>query len=145
RDLKECLLLQLEPLNLKGTLVENLIANNLEEIEKRKFQQLATRYACSVEEIKGAVKIIGELEPKPGRGFSGSQPIYVKPDVYVVKADDGFQIILNDDNIPNIRINNYYKKLLQVKEALDKKEKAYLEDKLRSAVWLLKSLDQPPQ
>jgi RNA polymerase sigma-54 factor len=141
RDLKECLLLQLEPLNLKGTLVENLIANNLEEIEKRKFQQIAARYACSVDEIKETVKIIGELEPKPGRGFSGSQPIYIKPDVYVVKADDGFQIILNDDNIPKIRINNYYKKLLQVKEALDKKDKAYLEDKLRSAVWLLKSLD----
>jgi RNA polymerase sigma-54 factor len=141
RDIKECLLLQLKPLNLTGTLVENLIANNLGEIEKRKFQQLATRYACSTEDIKEAVKIIGELEPKPGRGFSGSQPIYVRPDVYVVKADDGFQIVLNDDNIPNIRINNYYKKLLQVKEALDKNEKAYLEDRLRSAVWLLKSLD----
>jgi RNA polymerase sigma-54 factor len=141
RDLKECLLLQLAPLNLTGTLMENLIANNLKEIEKRKFQQLATRYACSVEEIKEAVKIIGELEPKPGRGFSGSQPIYIKPDVYVVNADDGFQIILNDDNIPNIRINNYYRKLLQAKEALEKNEKAYLEDKLRSAVWLLRSLD----
>jgi RNA polymerase sigma-54 factor len=141
RDLKECLLLQLGPLNLTGTLVENLIANNLDDIEKRKFQQLATRYACSVEEIKEAIKIISELEPKPGRGFSDSQPIYIKPDVYIVRADGGFQIILNDDNIPNIRINNHYKKILQAKEALEKNDKAYLEDKLRSAVWLLKSLD----
>jgi RNA polymerase sigma-54 factor len=141
RGLKECLLLQLEPLNLKGTLVESLIADNLKDIEKRKFQQLATRYACSLEEIKEAVRVIGDLEPKPGRGFSASQPVYIKPDVYVIRADDGFQILLNDDSIPNIRINNYYKKLLMAKEALEKNEKAYLEDKLRSAVWLLKSLD----
>jgi len=141
RDLKECLLLQLEPLGLKGTLIENLIADNLEDIEKRRYQQLATRYACSIDEIKEAVKVIGDLEPKPGRGFSGSQPIFIKPDVYIVRADDGFEILLNDDSMPNIRINNYYKKLLLSKDSLDKGDKAYLEDKLRSAVWLLKSLD----
>ncbi len=141
KDLRECLILQLGPLNLKDTLVENLIKNNLEDIEKRKFQQLASTYSCSVDEIKEAVKIIGDLEPKPGRGFSASQPIYIKPDVYIVRANDDFQIILNDDNIPNIRINNYYKKLLLAKNMLKKDEKAYLEERFRAAVWLLKSLD----
>jgi RNA polymerase sigma-54 factor len=141
RDLRECLVLQLGPLNLENTLVENLIRNNLVDIEKRKFQQLAARYGCSMDEIKEAVKIIGELEPKPGRGYSATQPIYIKPDVYIVRANDDFQIILNDDSIPNIRINSYYKKLLLAKKMLQKEEKAYLEERLRSAVWLLKSLD----
>ncbi len=141
RDLRECLVLQLGPLKLRGTLVENLVTHNLEDIEKRRFQQLANRYACATEEIKEAVKIIGALEPKPGRGFSNLQPIYIKPDVYVVRADGGFQIILNDDNMPRLKINNYYKKLLLHKSVLQKDEKAYLEEKLRSAVWLLKSLD----
>jgi len=141
RDLRECLMLQLPPLDLSGTLVESLIANNLEDIEKRKFPQLAAQYSVTADEIKEAVKIISELEPKPGRGFSNTQPIYIKPDVYVVRADDEFQIILNDDNIPNIRINNYYRKLLMAKNLLQKDEKAYLEEKHRAAVWLLKSLD----
>lgn len=141
RDLKECLLLQLPPLKLQNTLVEDLIRNNLEDIEKRKFQQLATNYACPLDEIKNAVKIISDLEPKPGRGYSAVQPIYIKPDVYVVRAIDDFQIILNDESIPNLRINNYYKKLLMAKDLLKKDEKAYLEERLRSAVWLLKSLD----
>jgi RNA polymerase sigma-54 factor len=141
RDLKECLLLQLPPLNLEGTLVEDLIGNHLEDIEKRKFQQLATRFGCTLEEIKEAVKVISDLEPKPGRGYSAVQPIYIKPDVYVVRADGDFQIILNDENMPNLRINSYYRKLLMAKDALKKDEKAYLEERLRSAVWLLKSLD----
>lgn len=141
RDLKECLLLQLPPLNLEGTLVEDLIRNHLEDIEKRKFQQLATRYGCTLGEIKDAVKVISDLEPKPGRGYSAVQPIYIKPDVYVVRANGDFQIILNDENMPNLRINSYYRKLLMAKNALKKDEKAYLEERLRSAVWLLKSLD----
>lgn len=141
RDLKECLLLQLEHLNLRGSLVESLITDHLSDIEKRKYHHLATRHGCSLEDITRAVKIIEGLEPKPGRGFSSSQPIYITPDVYVVKADDGFRILLNDDNVPHIRINSYYKKLLANKNALQKDEKDYLEERLRSAVWLLKSLD----
>lgn len=140
-DLKECLVFQLEPLNLRGSLVESLIMDNLEDIERRKYQHLAQRYDCSLEDVMGAVKIIEGLEPKPGRGFSGSQPIYITPDVYVVKSEDGFRIILNDENIPRVRINSYYRKLLSRKNFLQKEEKAYLEDKLRSALWLLKSLD----
>jgi RNA polymerase sigma-54 factor len=141
RDLKECLVLQLEPLNLRGSLVESLITNNLEDIEKRKYQHLAQLYGCTPEDIMGAVKIIEALEPKPGRGFSSSQPIYITPDVYVVRSEDAFQIILNDENMPRVRINSYYKKLISKKNFLQKEEKAYLEEKLRSAVWLLKSLD----
>jgi RNA polymerase sigma-54 factor len=141
RDLKECLRLQLEPLKLRGSLVEDLIMHNLPDMERRKYPQLAQQYKCTVEDIMGAVKVIEGLEPKPGRGFSNLQPIYITPDVYVVRSDDGFHIILNDESMPRIRINNYYRKLLMQKNTLQKEEKAYLEERLRSAVWLLKSLD----
>ncbi|MEJ2253094.1 MAG: RNA polymerase factor sigma-54 [Nitrospirota bacterium] len=142
RDLKECLLLQLRPLELEGTLVENLIRKNLPDIEKRRYQRLATEYGCSLEEIRGALKVIEGLEPKPGRGFSSGQPVYIKPDVFVVPDGEDFRIILNDDSIPNIRINSYYRKLLVQKNTLSREEKEYLNERLRSAVWLLKSLDQ---
>lgn len=141
RDLKECLLLQLEPLKLRGTIIESLIANNLGDIEKRRYQQLSSHYGLTVDDIKNAVKVIEGLEPKPGRGFSSTQPIYVTPDVYIVRGDDEFRIILNDDSVPRVRINGYYRKLLSQKDLLKKEEKDYLEEKLRSAMWLLKSLD----
>lgn len=141
RDLKECLLLQLEPLGLKGTLVENLISNNLKDIESRKYQHMATQYGCSLDDINQSMKIIENLEPKPGRGMSSSQPIYVKPDVYVMKDGDDYRIVLSDENMPHIKINGYYRKLLSQKNTLKKEEKEYLSERLRSAVWLLKSLD----
>ncbi len=141
RDLRECLLIQLGPLELAGTLVEEFIRNNLSDIEKRKYQMLATRYACTLEEVREAVRVIEGLEPKPGRGMSTLQPIYIKPDVYIIKDNDDFRIVLNDDNMPSLRINSYYRKLLSNKSSLQKDEKEYLNERLRSAVWLLKSLD----
>jgi len=141
RDLKECLLLQLGPLDLTGSLVESLIRDNLKDIEKRKYQHLASEYGCSPDEIRQAVSVIEGLEPKPGRSMTNAQPIYIKPDVYVVREGDDFRIILNDENMPNIRINRYYRRLLSNKSKLQKEEKEYLTERLRSAVWLLKSLD----
>jgi RNA polymerase sigma-54 factor len=141
RDLKECLLLQLVPLGLQGTLVENLVRNNLKDIEGRKYQKLASQYQCSLEDVKQALSIISNLEPKPCRGLSGTEPVYVKPDVYIVRDEAGFRIILSDEHMPNIRINGYYRRLLSQKNTLQKDEKDYLAERLRSAVWLLKSLD----
>jgi RNA polymerase sigma-54 factor len=141
RDLRECLLLQLPQLELQDTLVEKLVREGLGDIEKRRYQQLSARYACTIEAVKGAVRIIEGLEPKPGRGMSDIQPIYIKPDVYVVRDEDDFRIILNDENIPRLRINSYYRRLLTNRDSLKKDEKEYLNERLRAAVWLLKSLD----
>jgi RNA polymerase sigma-54 factor len=140
-DLKECLILQLEPIGLKETLVEDLILNNLKDIEGRKYQRLAAQHGCSLDDIKQAIKVIEGLEPKPARGMSGSQPVYVKPDVYVIRDEDDFRILLSDENMPHVRINGYYRKLLSQKNLLKKEEKDYLTERFRSAVWLLKSLD----
>ena len=140
-DLKECLVLQLGPIELQGSLVEKLILNNLKDIERRKYKDMATHYNVGVEDIKQAIKVIEGLEPKPGSAMSNAETIYIKPDVYVVREGDKFRILLNDDNIPSLRINGYYRKLLMQKASLLKEEKEYLRDSLRSAVWLLKSLD----
>jgi RNA polymerase sigma-54 factor len=141
RDLRECLLLQLPQLELEGTLVEKLVHESLEDIEKRRYQQLAARYACTLESVKEAVRVIEGLEPKPGRGMADIQPVYIKPDVYVVPDEDDFRIILNDESVPRLRINSYYRRLLSNRDSLQKDEKEYLNERLRSAVWLLKSLD----
>jgi RNA polymerase sigma-54 factor len=142
RNITECLLLQLKALNLEGTLVEKIIICNMEELEKKKYTQIAQQYNLSVKDIMAAVKIIEGLEPKPGRSFSGASTNYIVPDVYVIKTEDGYQIILNDDGLPRLRISSFYKKLLQKNNAFPKEDKQFLIEKLRSAVGLLKSLDQ---
>jgi RNA polymerase sigma-54 factor len=142
RDIKECLQLQLKAMLMEGTLAESLVLNNLDLVGKRKYQQLSKEYDVSVDDILSAVKIIESLDPKPARKFSSSSADYITPDVFIVKTDGGYQIVLNDEGLPKIKINNYYQKLLRQKDSVQKEDKQFLEDKLRSAIWLLKSLDQ---
>jgi len=142
RDLQECLLLQLGPLKLKGTLVENILVDGFKELEGKKYKQLALKFKMSLDDIFAAVKIIEGLEPRPGRNYSSDDPVNIIPDVYVEEVDGNFVITLNDEGIPKLRLSNYYKKLLSNKKSLGLEEKQFLEEKLRAAIWLLKSLDQ---
>lgn len=142
RDITECLLLQLKLLNLQGTLVEKLIKSNMEELEKKKYVQMAQQHNVSLKDILSAVKVIEGLEPKPGRNFSNYTVNYIVPDVFVVKTEDSYQILLNDDGLPRLRVSNFYKKLIQQNNAFPKEDKQFIFEKLRSAVGLLKSLDQ---
>ncbi|MBI5099575.1 MAG: RNA polymerase factor sigma-54 [Nitrospirae bacterium] len=142
RNLQECLLLQLSPLKLKGTLVENILMNGFPELEGKKYKQLAIKFKTSIDDILAAVKIIEGLEPRPGRNYSSDEPVHIIPDVYVEESDGNFIITLNDEGIPRLRLSNYYRKLLANKNSLGPEEKQFLEEKLRSAIWLLKSLDQ---
>jgi RNA polymerase sigma-54 factor len=142
RDVRECLHLQLKAMSMEGTLSESLVLNSLDLVGKRKYQQLSKEYNVSVEEVLAAVKIIESLDPKPARKFSSSAADYITPDVFIIKTDTGYQIVLNDEGLPKIKINNFYQKLLRQKDSVQKEDKQFLEDKLRSAIWLLKSLDQ---
>jgi RNA polymerase sigma-54 factor len=142
RDLKECLLLQLRPLNLLGTLVETIISNHLDLVSKKKYQNIARLCNVSADDVSAAVKVIEGLDPKPARNFTVASTNYISPDVFIIKADSGYQIILNDEGLPKLRINSFYHRLLTQKNLVSKEERQFLEDKLRSAVWLIKSLDQ---
>jgi RNA polymerase sigma-54 factor len=142
RDIRECLLLQLKLLNLSSTIVENIILNNMQDLEKKKYDVIAEQYNLSLDEVMAAVKIIEGLEPKPGRTFSDVSTNYITPDVYLIKTEDGYQIILNDEGLPRLKVSSYYRKLMQQENAFPKEDKQFLIEKMRSAVGLLKSLDQ---
>lgn len=142
KNLRECLLLQLRPLKLGGSLVERILQHNMEDIEKKRYLKIAKQYQLPVDDILRAIKIIEGLEPKPGSNFSTLGATYIVPDVFIVKSGGDYQIILNDEGLPKVRINGFYRKLLLSKKSLPAEEKLFIVEKMRSAEWLLKSLDQ---
>ncbi len=142
RDLKECLLIQAEQLELKETLVEDIILNHLEDIEKRNYQKIAKKINVPLDEIIKAVKVIEGLEPKPGRAYSVSEPHYITPDVFVVKSDGGYLIYLNEDGLPKLRISPFYRRLLRAKRDVPEPTLDYMEKKFKSAIWFMKSIEQ---
>jgi len=142
RDLRECLLLQLTSLKLEGTLVEKIVANNMEDLQRKRYANLAKQYSAAQDDIMAAVKIIEGLEPRPGRSFSSADTNYVVPDVYIAKTDEGHQIVLNEDGMPKLILNSGYRKLLLRKDMLTKEELEFLREKLKRATELIKSLDQ---
>ncbi len=142
RTLKECLLLQLQILALGDSLVARIVSGNMEDIQKRRFQHIARQFGLPLEDIMTAVRVIEALDPRPAANFTSGETTYVVPDVFITRTDDGYQIMLNDEGMPRIRLNNSYRNLLMRKEQLTKEEKGFLREKLRLATELIKSLDQ---
>ena len=143
RTLKECLMIQARTLSEKKPYVEVLIENYLERLEDRFLPKVASELKVDVEEVLDALKIIRDLCPKPGLLFSSERVDYVVPDLVVVITEKGYDVVLNDDGVPNLRISPYYHNLLKTTKEGQTKE--YLEDKYRSALWLIKSIDQRRQ
>jgi RNA polymerase sigma-54 factor len=142
RDLKECLSIQLEQLGLKGSLADVIVSNHLREIETRRFQDIVKSLGVSLEEILAVVKIIQGLEPKPGRPFLTDEAQIIIPDIFVTKSDDDYVVVLNDDGLPKLRISPYYQKLLMDKTHTPDATRNYLESRFRSAIWLVRSIEQ---
>ncbi|HIL27022.1 MAG TPA: RNA polymerase sigma-54 factor [Nitrospinaceae bacterium] len=143
RSLKECLMIQTRTLSDKNPYVEILIENYLERLEDRFLSKVASELKIDLEEVLDALKTIRNLCPKPGLLFSSERVDYVVPDLVVVQTEKGYDVVLNDDGVPSLRISPYYHNLLKTTKEGQTKE--YLEDKYRSALWLIKSIDQRRQ
>lgn len=141
RDLKECLILQIKTLGLNNTIVHNLIEEHIEDIQRKKYEKIAKKLNIAVEEVLKAVGVIEKLEPRPGRNFSKTVVNIPIPDVYVQKVEGGYQITLNDEGIPRLRLSKLYKELIKEKY-LQGEEKRYLKEKFKSALELLKGIEQ---
>src|SRR5690606_20169858 len=143
RDLRECLLIQARLMNPRNELVEKVIDLHLPNLERKNYAAIAKDLGVSQDEVIEAVKIIMEFEPKPGRSFQASEAQYITPDIYVYKVGDEFTIVLNEDGLPKLRISPYYRNILaSAKQGhqQSKDTKEYVQDKLRSAMWLIRSI-----
>lgn len=141
RDLKECLLIQLERLGNGESLAAAIVRDHLETLGHKKFSDVARALNVSVEEVHLAAKVISTLEPKPGRRFTSESVAYVMAEVVVQKVDGEYVVMLNDDQLPRLRISKDYKNLMHKPESgTDVKD--YIQERIRSGVFLMKSIAQ---
>ena len=145
RNLRECLLIQLRQLGMDDSLASCIVRHHLEQIEERHFKRIAKTLRAPIEDVLAAIRFIRELDPRPGNRYVSNRIEYIVPDVYVVKVGDDYQVMLNDDDVPKLNINAQYQRLLRRNNGLQEDAKDYLEEKFRSAVWLVKGIEQRRQ
>jgi len=139
RDIQECLLIQLKADPNPDPVSVEIVEQYFEDLSRRRYPDIARALKLSVDRIMESVEEIMGLEPKPGRRFGGNESRYIVPDVVVHKMGNDYVVVLNEDGIPRLRVNSLYRSLLR---SSGDEAKQYVEQKLRSAVWLIKSVDQ---
>jgi RNA polymerase sigma-54 factor len=146
RTLSECLLIQARALFPRDDLVHALLERHLENLEKRNLPVILKDLDCDMEDLQGAMKLIRELEPKPGRNFSspGEEPQYVTPDVFVVPVGREFLVQLNEDGLPRLKLSRFYQRELKRTQGLARgnEEREFIQGKFKSAMWLIRSIHQ---
>src|SRR5688500_5977349 len=142
RDLQECLLLQLRHQGLAGSQAELIVSQHLRLLQNHQVPELARKVGVTIEDLKQHIDIIQRLDPKPGSRYNPSQSQYVIPDVHVVKVEDQYVAVLNEEGLPQLRISPVYRRLLDKGAENSDETRAYVKDKFRSALWLIKSVEQ---
>ena len=137
RDVRECLLAQAQRLTDGTPVIIDIIDRHLANVERRNFQAIARDLKVTVAQVGEAVKAIAHLDPRPGRVYTDREPQYITPDIYVHKVGNDYAIVLNEDGLPKLRISNYYRAAMQSSGG---NAKSFIQEKLRSAVWLIRSI-----
>ncbi|RJP42996.1 MAG: RNA polymerase sigma-54 factor [Desulfobacteraceae bacterium] len=139
-NLVECLLIQVKLLGISDPLVTELILHHLKDLENKRYNAIAKALKTDIDHVVAAVNVLKCLDPRPGDRFNTEESIYITPDVYVLKEGDELIVVLNDDDIPRLQINSYYRRAVRRGEKIEENTKNYLKDRLRSAEWLIKSI-----
>jgi RNA polymerase sigma-54 factor len=145
RDLRECLLIQLKREGKEHSLEYKIVSEHMEDLGRRRFPDIARRMGINVEDVQKAADNIGRLNPRPGQVFAAAPQNYVLPDVTVEKVDGDYQITLNDEQIPHLRISNLYKDIIASGNTQSGDVKDYIRDKIRSGKFLIRSIHQRQQ
>ena len=145
RDLRECLLIQLQRQEKENTLEYKIVSEHMEDLGRRRFPEIARRMGVSVEDVQKAAGNIARLNPRPGQVFAAAPQNYVLPDVIVEKVDGEYQITLNNEQIPHLRISNLYKDIIASGNTQSSEVKDYIRDKIRGGKFLIRSIHQRQQ
>ena len=142
RNLQECLLKQLELLEMSEDLSAVILRDHLDDLENRRYQVIARSLQIPLDEVFGAAKFISTLDPRPGSQYGQEDVHYIIPDIFVYKVSEEYIVVLNDEGLPNLRINSFYRNALSGSAQVDEKAGEYIQEKLRGALWLIKSIHQ---
>jgi RNA polymerase sigma-54 factor len=143
RDLRECLLLQLEARGLKESLAWKIVSEHLEDLERQRLEPILKSLKLKLPELREAEQVIKALEPNPGRPFGGEPNPAVLVDAFVEKGQDGGWVVLvNDRNLPRLGFNQYYRRLMKEPGSKDEDAKQWLKAKFESALWLIRGIEQ---
>jgi RNA polymerase sigma-54 factor len=145
RDLRDCLLIQLQRDGKESSLEYKIVSEHMDDLGRRRFPEIARRMGISVEDVQKAADNIARLNPRPGQIFAAAPQNYVLPDVVVEKVDGEYQVILNNEQIPHLRISNLYKDIIASGDAQTGEVKNYVRDKIRSGKFLIRSIHQRQQ
>ena len=142
RDLAECLRIQLVQMAERDSVAEAIVSEHLALLKNRNYSVIAKKLGISLERVNRAVSLIARLEPKPGRGYGGEVVQEIIPDVYIYKVEGDYVIHLNDEGIPRLRVNSFYRNILSESRSSVEGDRKYVQEKLRSALWLIRSIHQ---
>ncbi len=142
RNLRECLEIQIAWSEWAGTEVESILLDHFELLVKQKYKELMNILQIDKEKLRECLEAVKTFDPEPGRAFAPLPPQYIQPDVYILKVDDEYVIQLNDEGTAKLRVSPSYPKILEQSRKSDKKASEFIKDKFKSAMWLIKSLDQ---
>jgi RNA polymerase sigma-54 factor len=142
RSLSECLLVQMRVAKVDSPLALRIAERHLDLLQRKDYRGIARAEETSVEQVAAAARVIGSFEPRPGRAYSGDEPVYITPDIFVHKVGSEYHVVLNEDGMPRLRVSPTYRGVLGDKDPASKETRDYVREKLRSAVWLIKSIHQ---
>jgi RNA polymerase sigma-54 factor len=141
RDLRECLLLQLKAFDPQNTLAQQIVSEHLKQVQSNQLKEIARALNRPVEIVKHALDVIKKLDPRPGLRYNKTEPRLVEPDVYFRKVDGIWQVFLNEDDMPQLRLSPTYRRLL-ARDAADKDVRNYVKERFTAAIQLLKNIEQ---
>ncbi|MBI5577071.1 MAG: RNA polymerase factor sigma-54 [Deltaproteobacteria bacterium] len=142
RDLRECLIIQAREKGEDFTLSLKILSDHFDLFSRGDLAGISRRLRITKEAVKEAYQKLTTLSPKPGREYSGDEVHYITPDVHIFKVDNEWVITLNEDGQPRLRLSSYYRRLLQEGDSLPKEDREFLKQKINSALWFIKSIQQ---
>src|SRR3984957_8709 len=141
RDLRECLLLQLKAFDPQNTLAQQIVSEHLKQVQSNQLKEIARALNRPLEVAKGPLEVIKKLDPRPGLRYNKTEPRLVEPDVYFRKVDDHWQVFLNEDDMPQLRLSPTYRRLL-ARDAADRDVRNYVKERFTAAIQLMKNIEQ---
>jgi len=141
RDVRECLLIQLRNLAPESSLPAQIVSDHLKLVQNKHYREIARALDRPVQAVEKAIDLIRKLDPRPGQRYNKSQPQLIEPDVYIVKTSNGYEIRLNEDGLPQLRLSRHYRRLL-ADGAATREVRSYVKEKCNSALQLIKNIEQ---